>query len=112
MVDRVDHHRQAERVGEEDELLTCRGAGAARRSEKLESRHPLRLRQARLDGERMEVTHKALHELAQPRICRRVESADHLLRDIPRTGAVPVGTVARAGHVSWRHRSGVGERPR
>ena len=79
VVHHVDQARQAEHVGEQDELLPEGRAGLAHGGEEGDAGQPLLRRQLHLPREVVQVAHRGRHHLAQPRV-RRFR---HLREDLP-----------------------------
>ncbi|MCY1308422.1 hypothetical protein D9M70_584290 [compost metagenome] len=83
MVDRVDQHRQADHVGQQDELLAYQSvAFLPGLGEEADSLEPFGLGQLHLAGESVQVTHQALHQLAYAGIGRIGEGGDGLGGDL------------------------------
>jgi hypothetical protein len=61
MIDGVDQHRHAERVGQEDELLTCRCAGLPGAGQEVDGALPLIERELNVAHESVQVLDKARH---------------------------------------------------
>ena len=74
MVDQVDHHRNPQRVGEENEFLPLVAAHAAGFGQDLDCLKPLGLGQFHLLDEGVQVLDKGKHDLLQPRV-RRLREA-------------------------------------
>ena len=77
---RDDHHRQAERVGEEDELGALVGRDLAGAGQELQAGEPFLGLQIDLAGEGVHMLDQRRHDLAQPRIGRLGERVDDVLR--------------------------------
>jgi len=82
VIDEIDHHRDAERVGEEDELLALVAAHLARFGQDLDRLKPLRLGQLDLFDEGVEMANEAQHDLPQPRVRRRGKPRQYLGGDV------------------------------
>ena len=81
LVQRDRQHRQAEHVGQQDELLTLVVALLAGRRQERDGALPFAFGQSVLAGEVVEVRDEAGHQLLQARIGRVGETIDHCPRD-------------------------------
>src|SRR3954470_1476268 len=70
MIDRVDQHRHAERIGEKDELLPLVVAHLPGAGQKLDPLHPLLEARLDLPDEGMKMTHERIADLPHARIRR------------------------------------------
>ena len=68
VVQRIDEGRDAENVGQQDELLPDRGARVADGGKELDPLQPFGRGEVHLAGKRMQVLHRGFHDLTQPRI--------------------------------------------
>ena len=82
MIDQVDDHRDAQRIGQQDELLPGGIARMPGGGGKVDALKPFRLGQLHLFDERMEMTRQAEHDLAQPRIRRALEAAQPVIGNV------------------------------
>ena len=76
VADRLGQHRQAEHVGQEDELLAVVVALLPGPGEEVDRLLPLGDRQLDLAGERVQVLHERGQDLPQPRVGLRAEALD------------------------------------
>jgi len=72
--ERVDEHREPERVGPENELLAPSIGYAAGLGERLDARAPFRLCEADLGGERVQVADEALQHRPEPLVAAAREA--------------------------------------
>lgn len=82
VVDAVDEQRQAQDVGQQDELVAHVAADLAGGDEEVYGGHPLLGAQARLARKIVQVRDEARHEVAQARVGRLVIDADGVGRDV------------------------------
>jgi hypothetical protein len=82
--DRVDEHRDTERVRPEDELLAFVVGEVAGGREGADRAGPLLLGELNLGDERVQMGDECLHQLTPARIGRSVEAGQHLLGDLLR----------------------------
>jgi hypothetical protein len=69
-----DHHRRAQRVGQQDELLALVGAGLADGRQKFDALHPFAGLQVHLADEGMQVRDQRLHDLREARVARSLKA--------------------------------------
>src|SRR6266436_7144533 len=80
MVDRIDQHGDAERVGQQDEFLALVVAHVAGASEEVDAVFPFLLGRAHLAHEGMEVPHQRVADLFDARIGRALDPLEHRIR--------------------------------
>ena len=85
--ERVHQHREAERVGPEDELLAALVGDVAGGREHPDRLLPLSLCQSHLGGELVQMSSERLHDLAQPGVLAALEAGEHGRRDVRGSGA-------------------------
>ena len=91
MVDEVHHHRDAERVREQDELLTDVVAHVARVGQELNALEPLGLGEVDLLDERVKVLDEGKHDAPEPRLGRALYPAKDFGRDVVFGRGIPSG---------------------
>ena len=91
---RVDEHRDADRIRQQNEFLPHAVAFLPGRGEKLDAGHPFFRRQLHLADERVQVLDQAAEDRAQPRVWGRARAVDDRLGQ-PRGRVVLVQLVHR-----------------
>ena len=76
VVERNDHHRKTEHVGEQDELLALVVALLADRGQELDAFEPFLLGQLHLARERVQVLHRGGHDLPQAGVLGLLQPRD------------------------------------
>jgi hypothetical protein len=89
VADQIDHHRNAERIREQDEFLPLVAAHLAGFGEDFDRLKPFGLGQLDLLDEGVQVFDEPQHDLAQTRIGRRREARQHGRGDVVLGGTVP-----------------------
>ena len=98
MIERINEHRQAERVGPEDELLALVVGDVAGRGQDGDRPLPLRRRQLDVLRERVQVPDERGHQLTQAWVGAPGEARDNRRRDVRGLSAIRHGhTLARPG---------------
>ena len=98
VIERIHEHRQAERVGPEDELLALVVGDVAGRGQDGDRPLPLRRRQLDVLRERVQVPDERGHQLTQAWVGAPGEARDNSRRDVRGLSAIRHGhTLARPG---------------
>jgi hypothetical protein len=106
MVLRNGEHRDAERVGKQDELLALVVGDVAGGGEELDAFEPLRLGEVVLLHEFVQMAHQRGEDLLQARVGAGLEATDDrlgdvVLGDIAHLGETPVVRGARERPRAW-----------
>ena len=82
MVDRVDEHRDAENVGEQNEFLPHVRAFLAGARQEVDRPLPFGKGEIDVAHEAVEMAHQRQDDLLEPRVARAREALQHLLREL------------------------------
>ena len=99
VIEQINHHRNPQRVGEQDELLPLVAAHLTGFGQDFDRLEPLRLGQLHLLDEGVQMADQAQYDLAQARVGRPGKPRQHFGSDIV------LGLVARETALSFRHSS-------